>query len=469
VKRRTFVLGGGITGLTAAWRLAEAGCDVTVIEKEKELGGQARTIAHNGFRLDLGAHKIFTVMRHVQAILEDLAGDQLLKREKIGRIYYGGRYLPFPMGVKDILRHMPPWRVAQLVASYAKSRGLNVVLRREPRSYEEWFIANYGRAIYEGFVKDATEKIWGVASDLSLDLASRRVTAPTLKELLRQFFFSKAIGRLTSTDYFYYPKDGCQVFVDALARRIAGQGGRILTETYPVRVRTGSGRLTAMELNSGEVIELGPADTVVNTVPKKDLVRVLESDLPGEVAYSLAMLRERGLLLTYIFLKQERAMEPNWIFFPERRFLFNRLFEQKNCSPFMCPADQTVLCAETTCHEGQVFSPAARDYMGERIVGSLNEIGLIRREHVTDIHFVFMDHAYPLWDRTYKQNLSVVLSYMDAYENLYSVGRQGGFVYGGIADCLDVGLVTAAFVASGRPKSEWSAERKKFDEYVVID
>ena len=61
------------------------------------------------------------------------------------------------------------------------------------------------------------------------------------------------------------------------------------------------------------------------------------------------------------------------------------------------------------------------------------------------------------------------MSYLDAFGNLYSVGRQGGFVYGGIADCLDIGLVTAKFVCEGRDRSQWPAERRKFDDYTVVD
>ena len=42
VNRRILIIGGGITGISAAIEAARAGYDVTLVEKEKELGGHAR-------------------------------------------------------------------------------------------------------------------------------------------------------------------------------------------------------------------------------------------------------------------------------------------------------------------------------------------------------------------------------------------------------------------------------------------
>jgi isorenieratene synthase len=42
-QRRVVVVGGGIAGLAAAAGLASAGVDVTVLEREEELGGRVRS------------------------------------------------------------------------------------------------------------------------------------------------------------------------------------------------------------------------------------------------------------------------------------------------------------------------------------------------------------------------------------------------------------------------------------------
>ncbi|HWG85318.1 MAG TPA: protoporphyrinogen oxidase, partial [Deinococcales bacterium] len=51
---RVVIVGGGVSGLTAAYRLRQQGLDVTVIERDSEAGGQARSSKHDGFVLDWG-------------------------------------------------------------------------------------------------------------------------------------------------------------------------------------------------------------------------------------------------------------------------------------------------------------------------------------------------------------------------------------------------------------------------------
>ncbi|MEV7248953.1 protoporphyrinogen/coproporphyrinogen oxidase [Streptomyces cyaneofuscatus] len=49
------VVGAGIAGLTAAWRLRQAGLRVRVLERGPAAGGRMRTVDHEGFRIELGA------------------------------------------------------------------------------------------------------------------------------------------------------------------------------------------------------------------------------------------------------------------------------------------------------------------------------------------------------------------------------------------------------------------------------
>jgi phytoene dehydrogenase-like protein len=53
------IVGGGISGLTAAVYLAKTGLSVVVFEKGKELGGRAQTINRNGALFNLGGHALY--------------------------------------------------------------------------------------------------------------------------------------------------------------------------------------------------------------------------------------------------------------------------------------------------------------------------------------------------------------------------------------------------------------------------
>ena len=56
---RTFVVGGGLAGLTAGAVLARSGRPVTVLEAAAHIGGRARTRTHDGFSFNLGPHAVY--------------------------------------------------------------------------------------------------------------------------------------------------------------------------------------------------------------------------------------------------------------------------------------------------------------------------------------------------------------------------------------------------------------------------
>lgn len=50
------ILGSGVTGITTAYKLVEAGSNVTIIEKEPQAGGLAGCSIRNDAIFDFGAH-----------------------------------------------------------------------------------------------------------------------------------------------------------------------------------------------------------------------------------------------------------------------------------------------------------------------------------------------------------------------------------------------------------------------------
>ncbi|WP_406410627.1 protoporphyrinogen/coproporphyrinogen oxidase [Streptomyces sp. NBC_01614] len=73
IRRRVIVVGAGISGLTAGWRLRQAGFDVTVLERDDHVGGRMRTIDRDGYRLDVAASLLSTSYHEMCDLLRDLA------------------------------------------------------------------------------------------------------------------------------------------------------------------------------------------------------------------------------------------------------------------------------------------------------------------------------------------------------------------------------------------------------------
>lgn len=54
MNKRVAIIGGGFAGLSSACELAQAGCSVTLFEKNESLGGRCRAFEANGFVFDMG-------------------------------------------------------------------------------------------------------------------------------------------------------------------------------------------------------------------------------------------------------------------------------------------------------------------------------------------------------------------------------------------------------------------------------
>lgn len=102
---RIVVLGGGITGLTAAWELSKhSASSILVIEKGASAGGLAGSIRQRDRVFDFGSHRIHEqYVPEVFAVIKELLGDELLKRPRRGQIRIRGKFLDYPPSPIQIL------------------------------------------------------------------------------------------------------------------------------------------------------------------------------------------------------------------------------------------------------------------------------------------------------------------------------------------------------------------------------
>ncbi|MET0656844.1 MAG: NAD(P)/FAD-dependent oxidoreductase [Steroidobacteraceae bacterium] len=79
MSQRIAVVGAGMAGLAAAFRLQQAGFEVTVFECEDQVGGRTRGIQKGGFGLDLGALILSPAYKETIALLQDAGRGDLLQ------------------------------------------------------------------------------------------------------------------------------------------------------------------------------------------------------------------------------------------------------------------------------------------------------------------------------------------------------------------------------------------------------
>ncbi|MBU3935525.1 NAD(P)/FAD-dependent oxidoreductase [Patescibacteria group bacterium] len=107
MSEKVAIVGGGLTGLTIALRLSQKGKQVTVYEKEKDLGGLAGSFDLAGGKIEKSYHHIFKSDKSIINLIEELGLGEKLKWEKSSVAqYYRGKFFPF-VGVVDLLKFKP--------------------------------------------------------------------------------------------------------------------------------------------------------------------------------------------------------------------------------------------------------------------------------------------------------------------------------------------------------------------------
>ncbi|MDD5748201.1 MAG: NAD(P)/FAD-dependent oxidoreductase [Actinomycetota bacterium] len=115
------VVGGGTSGLAAAYTLERAGAECTVFEKGDFAGGRTYGSVKDGFTLDLGAQFLFTRFKNTFDLMKNLGiADQLVKfKNPMGMLRDGKVHIIYPY-VTGVLRHLPSMMRFQLLSSRGK-------------------------------------------------------------------------------------------------------------------------------------------------------------------------------------------------------------------------------------------------------------------------------------------------------------------------------------------------------------
>lgn len=128
---RVGIVGGGVLGTSLALRLAQAGAEVTVVERGPSLGGLAGTFDFGGHEVDRFYHVITPADQRMIAMAEEVGlGDQL-RFNPVGAGFFADGEMHDFNGIGDLLRFSPlspparlrlGWFVAQcqLRSSYEK-------------------------------------------------------------------------------------------------------------------------------------------------------------------------------------------------------------------------------------------------------------------------------------------------------------------------------------------------------------
>jgi len=458
------VVGAGPAGLTAAYRLAEAGRSVLTLEADEVVGGISRTVERDGWRFDVGGHRFFTKVQAVTDLWHEiLAPSDLLVRRRLSRIFYDGKLYDYPIKPLNALANLGLIEAVRCVASY-----LWVQVRQpaDQTTLEGYIIANYGNRLYQHFFKTYNEKVWGVpASQISADWGAQRIKGMSLFRAVWEPVRSRRLGvrgdrveQVTSLiEEFEYPKYGPGMMWEACRDHVVEAGGEVITSSPVVAVHRGAQGASAVTYESPDGRHRVACDHVISSMPLSGLVLIMDPPAPEEVAAAARQLRYRDFITVALVVPAGVAFPDNWIYVHEESVRVGRIQNFGAWSPFMVKEGGACLGLEYFVFEGDDLWETADDDLVALAVSDLETLGLVASGDVERGFVVRMPMAYPVYDDVYLEAVSTIRTWLDReVGNVHPVGRNGMHKYNNQDHSMLTAMLTVENIVAGTSHDVWS-------------
>lgn len=512
-KKKVVIIGAGPAGLTAAYELLTKSKEIQpiILEAENFVGGISRTATYKGNRMDIGGHRFFSKDDRVTALWtkmlpvqgapakDDLLLDRekplqengpnpeqtdevMLVRDRVSRIIYKRKFFDYPISLKvQTFANMGFLSTMKAGFGYLGS----CIHKREESNLENFYINRFGKPLYAMFFEDYTEKLWGVhPRDISAEWGAQRVKGLSVSKAIKNAFgkiFHKN-QRETETsliEQFIYPKKGPGQLYEKMAEEIVALGGELHLGQTVKRICVADGKIRsviAVDTNGAETEYIG--EEFISSMPIKDLIEAIGEDVTPKNVYEIATslpyrdFMTVGLLLKGLKVKNKTKFKtlggivPDcWIYVQDRDVRLGRIQIFNNWSPYMVDNPETNVWVglEYFCSEGDAMWTSPDDAFIQNAVDELVKIGVIESAaDVLDSTLIRVKKAYPAYFGSYAR-FNEVRQYLDDFENLYCVGRNGQHRYNNMDHSMVTSMVASENIIQGnRDKTAlWNVNTEK--------
>ncbi|MEY3367944.1 MAG: hypothetical protein RI973_1099 [Bacteroidota bacterium] len=465
-ENKIVIIGAGPAGLTAAYELAKTGkYQITVLDRDTQVGGISKTVNHKGNLIDMGGHRFFSkservlkwwadflpivdtthqieiFYHHKKTGIDDIlmkqARNAMLVRPRKSRIYFKRKMFDYPLKVNvQLFKNLGLLWSLQVARDVFRARLFPI---RPENTLEHFYINRFGRTLYETFFKDYTHKVWGKpCSEISSEWGRQRVKSLGIREILwhslKNAFAApgrKKDSSRTLTEKFLYPAKGPGMMWEVVQQQCEALGVRFEMMAEVRSLSTDKDKVTFVSYEQNGTLKSIACDAAFSTMALNELVASLECPQPEKVRRVAAELEYRDFLIVGLLLKKLSFEDPgrvplkdNWLYIQEKDVKVGRLQIFNNWSPFMVEGNGTWIGAEYFCSHGDCISSQKDEDLIRLAVKELHQIGILDPEQFEEGRVVRCSKAYPSYTGSYNE-IEVIKEFLSGFENLYPMGRNG--------------------------------------------
>ena len=311
------IIGAGFSGMAAAYDLARAGHNVTIIEAADYVGGLASGFKEPGWEWSVEKfyHHWFTSDKHMLGLIKELGWqDKILFPRPYTVMYYKGKFYPFDSIPKMVLFPGLGWGVNKIRFGLV---GLYLRLTNNWKPLEKVTVDTWMR-------KWAGNKVYSLMWE---PLVVGKFGERYYKQVNMAWMWARLKARTTRLGTF---EGGFQNFADLFAGRLREMGVKIHLQT-PVTLIDRTAGSTQVAVHSGST---GMYDRVLVTLSPEAMAHLVPS-LPEDYLHELMSMKSMGAVVVALALKHQLSEEGYyWYNLPKSAgYPFLALVEHTNYIP----------------------------------------------------------------------------------------------------------------------------------------
>lgn len=399
------IIGAGIAGLSAAYKLQQNGYSVKIYEQRSTYGGLLDKIEHNGFRFDRAIHLSFADQPEVREIFDQTP---YFKHNPESKNFDREFWLRHP--VQNNLEPLPVEEKVDIIKGFVNRPDIAL------NNYRDWLYYQYGESFSLRYPVKYTRKYWTVPpEELGVDWIGNRMYRPSLDEILRGAF-------TRDTDNVYYAKEmrypksgGYKSFLDPLVENANISYGLELTEIDLVN--------KVLLFTNGHTEEF---DYIINTIPLPKLAETVKS-APTSVLAAAKNLWSTKVDLVSIGFNKPDIPKDLWFYIYDEDILASRVYSPSIKSPDNAPEGKSSVQFEIY---SSVEGPLAQsiEELKDNCVYALQKMKIANDDDIEFVKHDVIDFGNVVFYKGMEGDREIVREWAKR-ENIFLAGRFGCWEY----------------------------------------
>jgi protoporphyrinogen oxidase len=322
-RKKVAIIGGGIAGLTAAYRMAQAGFDVTLWEQAPKFGGQAGGLDVEGGKLEYFYHHLFQSDVEITKLIDELGiGDRLAWLPSNVGYFADGTIYPLN-GAKDLL-------MLPILPFHDRLRvGLVTAYLQRVKNWKPYEKVTAKQWLTRAMGERAYSRTFGAQLDAKFGRYADQIAMV--------WFWGKIWLRTTSRrsplegEKLGYPIGGFEVVIDALVEGARNAGANLISGSGPNELKRNDDGGWSILIDG---LEPQTFDAVIGSVPSPIFAR-LAPQLPDDYRKTLLSLDYEAAVVVLLELDRKLS-DVYWMNIADPSMPFTAIIEHTN---FVAPGN----------------------------------------------------------------------------------------------------------------------------------